>query len=130
MQFKSVFEFAFRLVDSVQFCVQFIHAAAWANFLFFFGRGTGPKRSGAVLACFWSDFQPEPSILDLIRTVFDDLARADILAGLGQARDWPGGLGTSPGTGREALAQPILFFLTKNKKPGFFIFGGVSATPL
>ena len=25
------------------------------TFLLFFGRGTGPKRSGAVLACFWTE---------------------------------------------------------------------------
>ena len=43
------------------------------TFLLFFGCGTGPKRSGAVLACFWTDFQTKPSILDLIRAVFDDL---------------------------------------------------------
>ena len=43
------------------------------TFLLFFCRGTGPKRSGAVLACFWTDFQPEPSILDPIWAVFDDL---------------------------------------------------------
>ena len=33
-------------------------------FFTFFGRGTGPERSGAVLACFWIDFQTKPSILD------------------------------------------------------------------
>ena len=37
-------------------------------------------------------------------------------AGLGQARDWPEGLGTSPETGRKALAQPILFFSHEIKK--------------
>ena len=44
-----------------------------ADFFTFFGRGTGPKRSGAVLACFWSNFQAECSILDPIRAIFDDL---------------------------------------------------------
>ena len=43
------------------------------TFLLFFGRGTGPKRSGAVLACFWNDFQAKPSILDPIWGIFDDL---------------------------------------------------------
>ena len=43
------------------------------NFLLFFGRGTGPKRSGAVLACFWTKFQAELSILDPIRAIFNDL---------------------------------------------------------
>ena len=42
------------------------------TFLLFFGRGTGPKRSGAVLACFWTNFQAKPSILDPIRAIFDD----------------------------------------------------------
>ena len=50
-----------------------IHGAARPDFFTFFGRGTGPKRSGAVLACFWTDFQAEPSILDPIRAIFDDL---------------------------------------------------------
>ena len=42
-------------------------------FFFYLGRGTGPKRSGAVLACFWANFQAEPSILIPIRVIFDDL---------------------------------------------------------
>ena len=63
------------------------------------GRGTGPKRSGAVLVCFWTDFQAEPSILDPIRVIFYDLGpnrhfgqHLDLLARdldlLDQARDW------------------------------------------
>ena len=68
--------------------------AAWVDvFLLFFRRGTGPKRSGAVLACFWTDFQPEPSILEPIRTVFDDF---------GPSRHFGRDL-ARPGTGREAL---------------------------
>ena len=58
---------------------------------------TGPNRSGAVLACFWSDFQPKPSILDPIRVIFDDLSPnrhfgwdLDLQD---QARDWLGGAG-------------------------------------
>ena len=83
------------------------------TFLLFFGRGTGPKRSGAVLACFWTDFQAKPSILDPIRAIFDDFGPnrhfgwdLDLQD---QAGDWPGGSGP-PGTGREALAQPTRFF--------------------
>ena len=41
------------------------------TFLLFFGRGTGPKRSGAVLACSWTHFQPKQSILDPFRAIFD-----------------------------------------------------------
>ena len=63
------------------------------TFLLFFGRGTGPKRSGAVLACFWTNFQPEPSILEPIRAIFDDFG-PNRHFGLDLAR---------PGTGREAL---------------------------
>ena len=85
------------------------HAAAllfflgWLRqtFLLSFGRGTGPKRSGAVLACFWIDFQAEPSIRSPIRAIFNDLGRnrhfgldLDLLGPdldlLDQARDWPG----------------------------------------
>ena len=84
------------------------------TFLLFFGRGTGPKRSGAVLACFWTDFQPEPSILDPIQAVFDDL---------GPNRHFRRDL-ARPGTGREALRpaqglagrpwpSPYPFFLSK-----------------
>ena len=36
------------------------------TFFTFFGCGTGPKRSGADLACFWTDFQTKPEILDPI----------------------------------------------------------------
>ena len=75
--------------------------------LTFLGRGTGSKRSGAVLACFWTDFQAKPSILDPIRTIFDDLGpNRHFGRDLDQARDWPGGLGNKPGTGREALVRP------------------------
>ena len=42
------------------------------TFLLFLRRGTSPKRSGVVLACFWTDFQREPLILDPIRAIFDD----------------------------------------------------------
>ena len=49
------------------------HGAAWPDFFTFLGRGTGPKRSGAVLACFWTDFHAEPSILDPIQAISDDL---------------------------------------------------------
>ena len=67
------------------------------TFLLFFGRGTGPKRSGAVLACFWTDFQAKPSILDPIRAIFDDLGPnrhfGRDLDLQDQARDWPGGPG-------------------------------------
>ena len=102
------------------------------TFLLFFGRGTGPKRSGAVLACFWSDFQPEPSILDPIRAVFDDFGPGRHFGGSwpgqglagrpwDQPRDWPGGPGPAH-----------TFFFSRNadlgsdpfriKKSGFFIF--------
>ena len=67
------------------------------TFLLFFGRGTGPKRSGTVLACFWTNFQAKPSILDPIRAVFDDLGPnrhfGPDLDLQDQARDWPGGPG-------------------------------------
>ena len=43
------------------------------RFLLFWGRRTGPKRSGAVLACFWIDFQAKQSILDLTRAILNDL---------------------------------------------------------
>ena len=65
------------------------------TFLLFFGRGTGPKRSGAVLACFWTDFQAKRSILDPIRAIFDDLGPnrhfGRDLDLQDQARDWRGG---------------------------------------
>ena len=97
--------------------------AAWAGvFYFFLVEGpvrNAPERSwhasGAIFSPnrrFWIRFGPFLMIL----------ARTDIWAGLGQARDWPGGLGTSPGTGREALAQPILFFSVEIKKAGLFYF--------
>ena len=51
-------------------------------------------------------------------------------AGLGQAMDWPGGLGTRPGTGWEALAaRPAYFFFSRIKKRAFLFFGGGSGTP-
>ena len=96
------------------------------TFLLFFGRGTGPKRSGTVLACFWTDFQPKRSILDPIRAIFDVLGpnrhcRPDLDL-QDQARDWPGGPGGPAG---------ILFFFSRIKKSrAFLIFGGGSATPL
>ena len=101
------------------------------TFLLFFGRGTGPKRSRAVLACFWTAFQPEPSILDPIWDVFDDF---------GPNRHFGQEL-ARPGTGQEALGpaqglagrpwpSPYFFFSRNKKKLGFFIFGGGSATPL
>ena len=65
------------------------HGAACQDFFTFFGRRTGPKRSGAVLACFWTDFQPEPLILDPIRAVFDDLC-PNRHFGRDLASPWPG----------------------------------------
>ena len=50
-----------------------LHGAAQPDFLLFFGCWTGPKRCAAVLACVWTDFQAEPSILDPICTIFDDV---------------------------------------------------------
>ena len=74
------------------------------TFLLFFGCGTSPKRSGSVLACFWTDVQPEPPILDPIRAVFEDL---------GPGRHFGRNL-ARPGTGREALGPAhTSFFLTK-----------------
>ncbi len=65
------------------------------TFFTFFGRGTGLKRSGSVLACFWNDFQAKPSILDPIRAIFDDLGPNRhvgwVLDLQDQARDWLGG---------------------------------------
>ena len=62
------------------------------TFLLFFGRGTGLKRSGAVLACFWTDFQAKPSILDPIRAIFNDLGpNRHFGPDFDQARAWPGG---------------------------------------
>ena len=70
------------------------------TFLLFFGRG---KRSGAVLACFWTDFQAKRSILDPIRAIFDDLGPnrhfGSDLDLQDQARDWPG-----PGPPGQSLA--------------------------
>ena len=92
------------------------------TFLLFFGRGTGPKRSGTVLACLWTDCQAKPSILDPIRGVFDDLGPnrhfGRDLDLQDQARDWLGGPG------------PAHTFFPHKRKTGVFIFGGGSATPL
>ena len=67
------------------------------TFLLFLGRGTGPKRSGVVLACFWTNFQAEPSILDAIRAILDDLGPnrhfGRVLDLQDHPRDWPGGTG-------------------------------------
>ena len=93
--------------------------AAWlqswggiSRLLLFFGRRTGPKRSGAVLACLWADFQAKPSILEPIRVIFDDLSpnrhSGRELDLQDQARDWPGGIG---------LPHMILCFLTKPEIP-------------
>ena len=106
------------------------HVECWSSYLgrlgqtfLLFGRGTGPKRSGAVLACFWTDFQPEPSILDPIRAVFDDFD-PNRHFGLDLAR---------PGTGRKALRpaqglagrpwpSPYFFFSVEIKKAGLSLF--------
>ena len=78
-------------------------------YLFFLGRGTSSKRSGAVMACFWIDFQAKPSNLDPIRAIFDDLdPNRHFGRDLDQARDWPG---------RPGPAHP-LFCLTKKKWVG------------
>ena len=107
-----------------------VHGAAWLDFFIFFGRGTGPKRCGAVLACFWTDFQAKPSILDPSRAVFDDLGpNRHFGPDFDRARAWPGGLGTRPGTGREALAQPILCFSHKNMFPFFSSSAGGRLPP-
>ncbi len=85
--------------------------------LLFWDRGTGPKRSGTVLACFWTDVQAKPSILDPIRAILDDLGPdqhfGPDLDFQDQAR--------VPGTGWEALAQPIFLFLTKQIKHTLFV---------
>ena len=91
--------------------------AARADFFTFFGRGTSPKRSGAVLACFWADFHPEPSILGPIRDVFDDF---------GPNRHFGRDL-TRPGTSWEALGPaqglagrpwPSPYFFVRNADLG------------
>ena len=68
-----------------------------ARLFTFAGRGNGPKRSGAVLACFWTYYQAKPSILDLIWDIFDDLGTnrhfGRVLDFQDQAIDWPGGPG-------------------------------------
>ena len=91
------------------------------TFLLFFGRGASPKRSGAVLACFWTNFQAKLSILGPIRTIFDDLGPnrhfGRDLDLQDQARDWPG----DPGPAHT-------FFLTKNMK-SFFIFSAGGRLP-
>ena len=89
--------------------------AARAYFFTFFGRGTGPKRSGAILVCFWNDCEAKQLILDSIWAIFHDLGPnrhfGQDLDFQAQARDWQGG--PSPH-----------FFLTK-KEMSFFVFGGV-----
>ena len=92
------------------------------TFLLFFGRGTGPKRSGAVLACFWTDFQPEPSILDPIRAIFDDFGlNRHFGLDLDQAREWLEAQALAGDPWLEALAQPMLFFFSQiEKKAGVF----------
>ena len=67
------------------------------TFLLFFGgggRGTGPKRSGAVLACSWANFQAKPSFLEPIRVIFDDLGPnrhfGRVFDLQDHPRDWPG----------------------------------------
>ena len=71
-----------------------------ARLFYFFGRGTGPKRCGAVLASFLMDFHAEPSILDPIQATFDDFGPnrhvwASLLPGQGVA----GGLALARGPG-------------------------------
>ncbi len=88
-------------------------------FYFFFCRRTGPKRSGAVLACFWTKFQAKPSILDPIRVIFDDLGPnrhfGRDLDLQDQARDWPGGPGPA--------------HICSHKTKTVFFFGGGRLPP-
>ena len=63
----------------------------------FSGRVTGPKLSGAVLACFWANFHAKLPSLCPIQSIFDDLGPnrhfGRDLDLQDQDRDWPGGPG-------------------------------------
>ena len=97
--------------------------AARPHFFTFVGRGTALKRSGTVLACFGTDFQAKPSILDPIRAIFDDLGPnrhfGRDLDLQDQARDWPGGPGPAH-----------TFSLSRKKKrAGLFLFSAGGRLP-
>ena len=58
--------------------------------LLFVGYGTGLKHSGAVPACFWTDFQANPSTLARIQVIFDDLGRLSVSEVVIATSPWPG----------------------------------------
>ena len=81
----------------------------WDILFDFFWPWTCPNRSEMAVGFTWTDFQPEPSILDPFRTIFDVL-RPTWKSGLGHSVAWRAK--TWPGRPNQAR--------TRNAKSGFF----------
>ena len=104
----------------------------WAYFLTFWP-GTCPNRSETAVGFTWTDFQPEPSILDPFPTIFDVFGPA-WKSGLGQNMAWRGK--TRPGPPSQAcrfrnfFLGPIPELFSARNLPHFREIAQIMSTPL